>query len=68
MDKKEKRCPYCDNIIKGHPNKRFCNQKHKDKYHNFHNPRGYYKDVEFFGRENIEDTMHPQDPYSLGQD
>ena len=38
-----KKCPYCNNKIIGHPNKKFCNQSHKDKYHNTVNPRGYYK-------------------------
>ena len=67
---KKKRCPYCNNVIVGHSNKRFCNQKHKDKYHNTNNPRGYYKHLnsEELNARDIEDTFHPFDSYSLGQE
>jgi hypothetical protein len=33
-------CPQCGSPIKGHPNKKFCNGKCKDQYHNRSNPRG----------------------------
>lgn len=33
-------CPQCDKRIKGHPNKKFCGPKCKDRYHNTRNPRG----------------------------
>lgn len=36
-----KTCPWCGAKVKGHPNKKFCNQRHKDAYHNTTNPRGY---------------------------
>ena len=36
-----KHCPYCQRTVKGHPNKKFCGQKCKDRYHNTVNPRGY---------------------------
>lgn len=36
-----KRCPHCGSKIIGHPNKKFCGQKCKDRFHNQHNPRGY---------------------------
>lgn len=38
-----KRCPSprCGKTFTGHPNKRFCNLRCKDRYHNTHNPRGY---------------------------
>lgn len=26
-----------------HPNRKFCCTKHKDKFHNENNPRGYFK-------------------------
>lgn len=38
-----KNCPNCGRTVKGHPNKKFCGQKCKDRFHNFTNPRGYYK-------------------------
>ena len=58
----------CGHVITGHPNKRFLNSRHKDKYHNRTNPRGFYAPEEIDTVESIEDTMHPQDPYSLGQE
>lgn len=36
-----KKCPHCSRNIVGHPNKKFCGQKCKDRYHNTVNPRGY---------------------------
>jgi hypothetical protein len=54
----------CNKVIKGHPNKKFCSDKHRFKYHNVHNPRG----IALQRVVDIEDTMHPQDPYSLGQE
>ena len=41
--------------------KRFCSNKCKDRYHNIHNPRGYYKDM-----EDLEDE-HPFSSEGLGQ-
>lgn len=69
----EKRCPTCHTPIKGHPNKRFCNSKCKDLYHNKNNPRGYYAHLndremdEYDLMRMIDDEMHPRDSYSLGQ-
>lgn len=37
-----KHCPFCNSIVKGHPNKKFCNTSCKDRYHNHTNPRGYF--------------------------
>lgn len=44
--------------------RKFCSNKHKDKYHNTHNPRGYYahlnKDTfveEEFGWDAHKDTF-----------
>ena len=66
----KRRCPWCGNIVNGHPNKKFCNTKHKDKYHNNKNPRGIYKHLHpnHIHTMSIEDEMHPGDPYSLGQE
>ncbi len=72
----------CGKPIHGHPNKKFLNKRHKDKYWNRVNPRGialrrsgeYRWETENVGDpysiepEDIEDSMHPQDPYSLGQE
>lgn len=63
----------CGHAITGHLNKKFLNKKHKDKYHNRTNPRGIYAHLkhqykEEITVEDIEDEMHPQDPYSLGQE
>lgn len=37
-----RRCPRCRNIVLGHPNKKFCGTKCKDRYHNDNNPRGKF--------------------------
>ena len=53
------RCWYCGCKIKP-PKKKFCCNKHKDKFHNEHNPRGYYEHLNpdsFNYRE--EDYEHP---------
>ncbi len=50
---------------------KFCCNKHKDRYHNRNNPRGYYKHLQENDNdtvESIEDSMHPLDSHSLGQD
>lgn len=60
------RCWYCGNIIKP-PKKKFCCNKHKDKYHNDHNPRGYYEHLNPDSPNYIEDSIegigHKFDPY-----
>lgn len=59
-------CKYCG---KKTLRPKFCCNKHKDRYHNEHNPRGYYKHLkqsDEIVQEEIEDSMHPGDPYSLG--
>lgn len=61
--------------------RRFCCNKHKDRYHNMHNPRGYYAHLSIPDvsdkslDEQMEDlenyyysSSHPGDPDSLGQD
>lgn len=65
-------CDYCKKKLpKGR--RRFCCDKHKDRYHNETNPRGIYAHlatIESVGEEYdpIEDSMHPGDPYALGQE
>ncbi len=65
----------CGQVITGHPNKKFFSTKHKDKHHNRINPRGFYAPIKRDSIESvghkidpIEDSMHPQDSYSLGQE
>lgn len=36
-----KACKGCERKMTGHPNKRFCCQRCKDRYWNAENPRGY---------------------------
>ena len=36
-----KKCRNCLKTVHGHPNKKFCNARCKDHYHNRTNPRGY---------------------------
>ncbi len=60
------KCLYCGNKTK---RPKFCCTKHKDKYHNIRNPRGIYAHLKRNSHievEDIENEMHPQDPYSLG--
>lgn len=72
QNNKVKRCllSSCNKVITGHPNKKFCSTKHKDKFHNIHNPRGKFAhlNLDNMSVESIEDTMHPQDPYCFGQE
>lgn len=37
----KKKCKGCPKSFEGHPLKKFCSQKCKDRYHNTVNPRGY---------------------------
>ena len=64
------------------PKRKFCCNKHKDRYHNINNPRGFFahlatvKDVSDLSRdeqfEDLEDyyydTTHPFSGEALGQD
>ena len=67
-----KRCKYCGkDISNSHPNKKFCCQKHKDRFYNENNPRGYYaylKQKETPDYRDYEDDIHPHDPDALGQE
>ncbi len=42
MTKTKRSCPACGSGINGHPNKKFCDSRCKDRHHNRYNPRGYY--------------------------
>ncbi len=83
MADKQRRCKCgCGKVITGHPNKKFFNRKHKDKYWNRVNPRGIalHCSTYIYGPfENsvnahlvgqkidpIEDSMHPHDPHCFG--
>jgi len=66
-------CPNCGDPVIGHPNKKFCNQRCKDRYHNIRNPRGRFAHL----AERIISDIHEQSaildehPFSseaLGQD
>jgi hypothetical protein len=68
MNKQIKACPHCGNAFSGHPNKKFCKTKCKDRYHNKHNPRGYglihgTKEKEF----DADYELHPFESEALGQ-
>lgn len=67
-----KRCKCgCGIIIQGHPNKKFFNQRHKDKYWNRKNPRGFFapRDTDnMTDEEYFNTTEHPFCSESLGQD
>ena len=82
---KQRRCKCgCGQVVKGHPNKKFFNKKHKDEYWNRVNPRGIAlrparigrwedgseDDFERIGEkiDPIEDSMHPGDPSCFGKD
>ena len=61
------KCKYCGGKLpKGR--KKFCSNRHKDKWHNWNNPRGRFKHLADVTPGVIEDDMHPQDPYALGQE
>ena len=65
---KQRRCKCgCGQVVTGHPNKKFLNKKHKDRYWNERNPRGYFAHLHP-KNISIEDEMHPFDSYSLGQE
>lgn len=55
----KRKCPNCGNRVHGHPNKRFCGQRCKDKYHNRTNPRGYYAPENKDDWERYAETVHP---------
>lgn len=70
-------CLHCGkDISHKHKNAKFCCIRHKDKYHNIHNPRGIYSHLIYNEQEGVIDTkddeyyyttIHPFDPEALGQ-
>ena len=64
------KCGCGKSIEHKHPNAKFYNQKHKDKYWNYVNPRGifeYLKDIDDID-EIVERETHPFDTDALGQE
>lgn len=65
-------CPHCGSKIKGHPNKKFCGPKCKDRWHNEHNPRGFFayaaeqSSIRSAERD-ADDDEHPFSSEALGQ-
>jgi hypothetical protein len=60
----------CGQQIVGHRNKKFINKKHKDKFWNRVNPRGYYANlvIKNADDEYYNDSLLAIDPDALGQD
>lgn len=70
------RCALCNKKIKP-PKRKFCCNKHKDRYHNIHNPRGYFAHLNPKNMDDMDahdvmdwyhDSVHPHDSEALGQD
>lgn len=59
-----RKCPNCGAKITGHPNKKFCNSRCKDAYHNRTNPRGYGR---YEPKERDWYEPHPFSSEALGQ-
>lgn len=51
--------------------RKFCSNKHKDRFHNLNNPRGHYAHLadraKLSDADHYNNTLHPQDPDALGQ-
>ncbi len=62
----KKRCPKCGSVVEGHPNKKFCGQRCKDSFHNWANPRGYYKHLNSDNDEFYEDDSWLGSPMQSG--
>lgn len=65
-----KKCDYCGGKL-SEGRKRFCCNKHKDRYHNLHNPRGIFahladKPLDYRSGYD-EDDVHPFSCEGLGQ-
>ena len=65
-----KKCLQCGRKLAANRRK-FCCNKHKDRYHNTHNPRGMF--AHLAGRDNldyrsIDSELHPFDSDALGQE
>lgn len=55
----KRKCPSCSRQIVGHPNKKFCGQKCKDRYHNAVNPRGFGAGREKTDWDLYSESIHP---------
>lgn len=60
-------CLECRKVLTGNRRK-FCCNKCKDRYHNKHNPRGYYSHLADSNIEDWADDEHPFSTEALGQD
>lgn len=60
----KRKCPNCSKVISGHPNKKFCNSRCKDRYHNRTNPRGY--GLHRADYRAYDEDVHPFDPEAFG--
>ena len=59
------KCGCGSSIAHKHPNARFINQKHKDEYHNWTNPRGKFAHLAEYSGSNLVrniDNHLAQDP------
>ena len=52
------KCGCGKSIDHKHPNAKFYNQKHKDKFHNWNNPRGKFAHLD---KTNSEDILYEED-------
>lgn len=68
------KCGCGASIEQKHPNAKFLNQRHKDKFHNLNNPKGKYahlsdiQDHEDDIYSEYDKSLHPFSPEGLGQD
>jgi hypothetical protein len=63
------RCLLCGGKLKG-KRKKFCCNKHKDRWHNIHNPRGIFAHLRYkdeLDMDDIHDDEHPYSTDALGQ-
>jgi hypothetical protein len=58
------RCLLCGGKIRP-PKKKFCCNKHKDRWHNIHNPRGIYAHLKW---DNTDEVISHQDAQSIDLD
>lgn len=47
---------------------KFCSDKHKDRYHNLKNPRGFYAHLYPNNKKDKDPLEHPFSSEALGQD
>ena len=59
--------PECNKKLKP-PKRKFCCNKHKDRYNNIHNPRGYYAHLNIDNMDAHDEMEHPFSSDALGQD